>query len=112
MSNQPIPNWAAEITNANYNLNQSQLSNNSEFTLITTANPDGTFDHLFVGTNPIPPFGGIPGGAIGINGFDFGFNLTSDGITAGTVSTGGGGAVPGLWDICLLYTSPSPRDRG
>ena len=75
-TNQPITNWSVQIAGANYNLNQSQFTNNSAFTLTTTTNPNGTFNHTFVGNSTIPPFGGIPGGNIAINGINFGFPLS------------------------------------
>ena len=90
-TNQPITNWAVEITNANYTFNQSQFTNNTAFNLVTTTNPDGTFNHLFVGTSTIPPFGSIPGGNIAINGINFGFPPNSSGITTGTAGGAGGG---------------------
>ena len=87
-TNQPISNWAVEIANANYNLNQSQLTNNTAFNLVTTTNPDGTFNHLFVGTSTIPPFSGLNIEAPAIN---FGFNPTSSGITVGMLVGPAGG---------------------
>ena len=88
-TNQPIDDWAVQITNANYDLDESQFSNNAAFDLITTMNPDGTFNHLFVGTVTISPFGGIPGGNIALNGVNFGFNPMSDGLEVGIADTSG-----------------------
>ena len=93
-TNQPITNWSVQIAGANYNLNQSQFTNSSAFTLTTTTNPNGTFTHTFVGNSTIPAFGGIPGGNIAINGVNFGFPLSSNGLVTGfgggTSSAGGG----------------------
>ena len=71
-------------------------------------NPDGTYNHLFVGTGTIPPFSGLPGGAIQWNGVNFGFNPTSDGLTTGAVTTSTTGGTPaGLWDIGALAAGDS-----
>ena len=106
-SSQPITNWAAEITNANYDLDETQLTNNTAFNLTTTMNPDGTYNHLFVGTGTIPPFSGLPGGAIEWNPVNFGFNPTSSGIATGTATTSGGGTPAGLFDIGTLAAGDS-----
>ncbi|MGB3151335.1 MAG: C-type lectin domain-containing protein [Maribacter sp.] len=76
-----IDNWKVIITNADYQLVYSQLSNQSAFTYADTNNGDGTFDLVLTGTSPIAPFSGIPGGNIQWPGVNFGFNPDSDGIT-------------------------------
>ena len=86
-TNAAISNWSVQIANASYNLDETQLTNNGAFDLITTTNPDGTFTHTFVGLVDIPAFSGIPGGAIQWNGVNFGTTPTSEGIQTGT---GGG----------------------
>ena len=70
-------------------------------------NPDGTYNHLFVGINTIPPFGALPGGSIQWNGVNFGFTPTSDGLEVGAVTTSGGGTPAGLWDIGSLADGDS-----
>jgi len=81
-----VDQWAVQIENANYDLDPTQLTNQSAFTLTTTKNADGTFNHLFVGTEPIPAYGGIPGGNIEWSRVNFGQAATSDGFVAGTIT--------------------------
>ena len=88
-TNQPISDWSVSIENANYTFNQSDFTNNNLFNLVTTTNPDGTFNHLFVGNSTIPAnFGPFPN--IEIMTVNFGFNPTSDGLVTGTGGGGGG----------------------
>ncbi|MFS4417090.1 C-type lectin domain-containing protein [Maribacter sp. 2307ULW6-5] len=75
-----IPNWEVRISNANYQLVPSQLSNPSAFTYSEIDNGDGTYDLILSGTGPIAPWSGIPGGNIAWPGVNFGFNPTSGGI--------------------------------
>ena len=76
-----IPNWEVRITNANYQLNPSLLSNQSAFNYMEVDNGNGTFDIILSGTSPIPAWGSIPGGNIDWPGVNFGFSPTSDGIS-------------------------------
>ena len=83
-TNATISEWTAQIANANYELDETQLTNNGAFDLVTTNNPDGTFTHTFIGQIDIPPFSALPGGAIQANGVDLGVTPTSDGLVTGT----------------------------
>lgn len=76
-----IDSWEVRITNADYQLNYAQLSNQSAFTYTDIDKGDGTYDLILTGTGPIAPFSGIPGGNIQWPGVNFGFNPDSDGIT-------------------------------
>lgn len=76
-----IPNWEVRITNANYQLNPSLLSNQLAFVYSEVDNGNGTFDIKLTGTTAIPAWGGIPGGNIDWPGANFGFSPTSDGIS-------------------------------
>jgi hypothetical protein len=76
-----IPNWEIRINNANYQLNASQLSNQSAFTYSAVDNGNGTFNLILKGTSAIPAFGSIPGGNIEWSGVNFGFSPTSGGIS-------------------------------
>ncbi|MBS9463147.1 hypothetical protein KIM67_12060, partial [Flagellimonas sp. 389] len=71
--------WEARITNANYQIDETQLSNQSLFTYVEEDNGNGTFNHVFQGTNSVAPFSGI-GGSIEWSGVNFGFAPSSDGI--------------------------------
>ncbi len=76
-----IPNWEIRINNANYQLNASQLTNQSAFTYSAVNNGNGTFNLILKGTSAIPAFGSIPGGNIEWSGVNFGFSPTSSGIS-------------------------------
>ncbi|WP_350285377.1 hypothetical protein [uncultured Croceitalea sp.] len=76
-----IPNWEVRITNADYQIDASQLTNQSAFTYSEIDNGDGTYDLIFTGTSAIAAFGGIPGGNIQWSGVNFGFDPSSDGIS-------------------------------
>ena len=82
--NQPVENWAVEILGADYELDTSQLSNQSAFDLTVTENADGTYNYLFVGTSPIATSDNS--GNIALNGFDFGHDISSFSFTAGQVT--------------------------
>ncbi|WP_396637472.1 C-type lectin domain-containing protein [Maribacter sp. R77961] len=83
-----VDNWEIVITNADYQLDASQLTNPSAFVYTEIDNGNGTYDYTFTGTSPLPPFSQIPGGNIEWPGVNFGFDPSSDGITifCGTVS--------------------------
>lgn len=97
-----IPNWEVRINNANYQLNVSQLSNQSAFTYTEIDNGNGTFNLILKGTSAIPAFGSIPGGNIQWSGVNFGFNPTSSGISVfcGTVPN----VLPVATDNCGTVT--------
>ncbi|QLG44016.1 C-type lectin domain-containing protein [Costertonia aggregata] len=76
-----VDSWEVQITNADYQLDPTQLSNQSAFDYSEIDNGDGTFDLILTGTSSIPAFGGIPGGNIQWSGVNFGFNPSSDGIS-------------------------------
>ncbi|KPM30235.1 C-type lectin domain protein [Croceitalea dokdonensis DOKDO 023] len=76
-----VTNWEVRITNANYQLDPLQLTNQAAFNYSEVDNGNGTFDLILTGTGPIPGFGGIPGGNIQWSGVNFGFTPTSDGIS-------------------------------
>ena len=101
---QAISDWAVEIANANYNLTQSQFTNSTAFNLVTTTNPDGTFNHLFVGNVTIPANSGVPGGAFQINGVNFGFNPTSAGLVTGSTVAASG---PSFADGVQVQNDPA-----
>uniref|UniRef100_UPI0013D64748 C-type lectin domain-containing protein n=1 Tax=Flagellimonas sp. HSM57 TaxID=2654675 RepID=UPI0013D64748 len=71
--------WEARIINANYQIDETQLSNQSLFTYVEVDNGDGTYNHIFQGTNAVAPFSGI-GGNIEWSGVNFGFAPSSNGI--------------------------------
>jgi len=52
-----VDNWQLSITGANYQIDPTLLSNQSEFVYSEVDNGDGTYDLLFTGTTPLPGFG-------------------------------------------------------
>ncbi|ASV31827.1 C-type lectin domain-containing protein [Maribacter cobaltidurans] len=76
-----IDAWEVRITNADYQLNASQLSNQSAFVYTEVDNNDGTYDLILSGTGPIAPYGSIPGGNIEWSGVNFGYNPSSNGTS-------------------------------
>jgi len=76
-----VDNWEIVITNADYQLDTSQLTNPSAFVYTEIDNGNGTYNHIFTGTSPLAAFSQIPGGNIEWPGVNFGFDPGSDGIT-------------------------------
>jgi hypothetical protein len=76
-----IEAWEVRIANADYQLNPTQLSNQSAFTYAEVDNGNGTYNLILTGTAPIAPWSGIQGGNIEWPGVNFGYNPDSDGIT-------------------------------
>ncbi|TYP96513.1 HYR domain-containing protein, partial [Tenacibaculum adriaticum] len=73
-----IDSWKVIIDDADYTLDYSQLSNNSEFTYSEIDNGDGTYDLIITGTGAIVAYGST--GNIEWTGVNFGFDPTSKGI--------------------------------
>ena len=101
--------YEADIMITATNLGASSQSNNKAYVVFTSsgavkisgpAAPNFSFDYLLVA-------GGGSGAGFG-SGYYPGANGTNS--TAFGVTAAGGGA-GGVYN-CLLYTSPSPRDRG
>ena len=80
-TNNTVDNWEVRITNANYQLDPTQLTNQSAFVYTEVANPNGTFNLTLTGTSSIAPFSGIPGGNIEWQGVNFGQKISSDDIS-------------------------------
>ena len=76
-----IDSWSVVITNADYQLDPSQLTNQSAFSYSESNNGDGTYNHTFQGTISIPALSQLPGNNIEWPGVNFGFDPASDGIT-------------------------------
>ena len=68
--------WEVQITNADYQIDPTQLTNQSLYEYSEINNGDGTFDLIFTGTGPISSNSSPSGGNIQIqwNGVNFGFN--------------------------------------
>ena len=75
----PITQWEVVIANANYTIDPSTVSNNSDFTYTEIDNGDGTYDLILTSTGGVNPFGTTNN--YQINGVNFGFDPMSDGIT-------------------------------
>jgi len=73
-----IGSWQARISNANYELDPSQITNNNLFSYSQANNGDGTFDHTFTGTGGISAFSSLPN--FEWQGVNFGGPISSDGI--------------------------------
>ncbi len=76
-----VNSWQVVIANANYQIDATQLTNQSAFIYSEVDNGNGTYDHIFTGTSAIANFGGIPGGNIEWTGVNFGFTPTSNGLS-------------------------------
>ncbi|WP_158975861.1 hypothetical protein [Cellulophaga sp. L1A9] len=76
-----VPEWEVRINNANYQLNPTQLSNQSAFTYTEVDNGNGTYNLILTGTSAIQAYSSIPGGNIEWSGVNFGFTPTSNGIS-------------------------------
>lgn len=70
-----ITQWQAVITRANYQLNSSNITNNSDFIHTEIDNGDGTYDHYFTSTSGLA--GNSSSNNFQINSINFGFNPTS-----------------------------------
>ena len=92
-----IDSWRVIISNADYQLDPSQLSNQSAFSYSVINNGNGTYNHIFQGTTPIPALSQLPGNNIEWPGVNFGFDPASDGIT---IFCGTAPSVPVATDNC------------
>ena len=73
-----IETWEAQVFNAEYQIDASQITNNNLFVHTQVDNGDGTYNHIFTGTSGIPAFSNLPNFEwIGVN---FGGPVSSDGI--------------------------------
>ena len=83
----------------------NRLVSLSQNKLLRCALSVGLVSFLFAGVASAQVGGGIDGGGVdggGVDGVDGG-GVDGGGVDGGVVAGGG---------TCLLYTSPSPRDRG
>jgi hypothetical protein len=77
-SAEDINSWQARISNASYELDVSQITNNNLFVYTQIDNGDGTYDHIFTGTGGIAAFSSLPN--FQWQGVNFGGPISSDGI--------------------------------
>jgi len=77
-SAEAINSWQARISNASYELDVSQITNNNLFVFVQVDNGNGTYDHIFTGIGAIPAFSTLPN--FEWPGVNFGGPISSDGI--------------------------------
>lgn len=71
----PISQWQIVISNADYTIDYSLITNNTEFTYIEIDNGNGTYDLIFTSTGPLAAYGSTS--LYEWLGVNFGFNPSS-----------------------------------